>query len=864
MALHDFSPERNPKSATLHNSFTDICSCIREQDVVSFADELLQDGLRILHDDTSEFDASTREKVPAVSTLVTDAIAKVSASPSMFDKFVSILEKRDSDLATRLESELLERRLECLRVRPDQNELSPPRQRRKEEHDFCAEYVTSLRLVPPPHWDPLPHCPHIKLSMIKRKGNRQGNDEITAESRALGEVGKLLSTTTVQDLDSDRIFDAGIFDEDRQVILVEGVSGMGKTSLAYYYYQKWVQGKLNMFDIVILVRLRDFAACEADLTLPNLLASASSMKSITMEMARVIVNNRKVLIILDGWDEAPISCQDPYNLLATVSSKTRILITSRPESSLELHSRANRVEILGFTTHDIHSYFRKALQSQVQTDQLESALAKLRGHLRDKPVIESCCYVPLNCAILAYIYLNHNQTLPVTRWELFLELILCCIVKETRTRQPHLATVGISSFDHLHTDLKCQLDCLSKLAFKGMEQNKIVFTQEDLKKVEISSTSTLGLLHCVKGFGPVFSQVVTCNFIHLSVQELLAAYYIKSRSDPTEHSKHFRLLLNNKKFQVLEFYAGLTKLSNKGVQDIITSFRNYFTKSLVFKCVMNCIFEAQISDPSFYQLIRIKGFRFFSTFLSSIDCLSMNYFLSYIQRKMQHVIFMDCSIDSHSLDILLSNLAFIDESTEAVIVTGNKITDHGVDCIVKALASTCLTTLMIGDNSVTDIGARQLLNILPLCVYLERFELVWTCDRPDQLLAYIKMQVEELTQLRVIVLVLSYPNNNEEQEEVIVTWFESVCRGSRSLISSLEYSKVKSIRIVTETYLKTTCFPSELEIAASVDKSLQESVSFVNQNREVNDRLQPSFIMNNHNSQQYYTTGCPISTDQIS
>ena len=860
MALYDFSPERNPESATLCNSFSDICSCIPEQDVVSFADELLQDGLRILYDDTSkltddEFDASTRAKVPAVTTirhLVVDAIAKVSGSPSMFDKFVSILEKRDSDLASRLK---LEHRLECLRI-PDQNELSPPRNQRKVFSAECNLYVTSLRLaykVPPPHWEPLPRCQHIKLSMIKRKGNRQGIDETTAVSRALGEVGKFLSTTTVQDLDSDRIFDAGIFDEDRQVILVEGVSGMGKTSLAYYYCQKWLKGELKMFDFVILVRLRDFAACEADLILPNLLASASSMKPITKKMARAIMNNRKVLIILDGWDEAPISCQDLMffldNLLKSVSSKTRILITSRPESSLELHSLANRVEILGFTTHDIHSYFRKALQSQIQTDQLESALAKLRDHLRDKPVIKSCCYVPLNSAILAYIYLNRKQTLPVTRWELFLELILCCIVKETSTSQPHLAAVGISSFDHLPADLKCQLDRLSLLAFERMKQNKIIFTQEDL---EISST--LGLLHCVKGFGSVFSQVVTYNFIHLSVQELLAAYHM-SQLDQAEHSKEFKLLLNNNKFQVLEFYAGLTKLSNKGVQDIIiTSFRDYFSESLVFKCFMNCIFEAQISDPSFYQLVPIKDIQFVDTFLSSIDCLSMNYFLFYIQRKMQLVVFMDCSIDSNSLDLLLSNLAIIDESTEAVIVTGNKITDHGVDCIVKALASTCLTTLMIGDSSVTDIGARQLLNILPRCMYLEDFELRWRCDRPDQLLADIKTQVEELSQLREIRLVLSYPNNNEEQEEVIVTWFWSVCRGVRSLISSLEYSKADSFHVVTETYLKTTCFPSELEIAAQVDESLQESVSFVNQDREVNDHLRVTFVMNNHNSQQYYCT----------
>ena len=616
-----------------------------------------------------------------------------------------------------------------------------------------------------------------------------------------------------------------------------------------------------MFDFVILVRLRDFAACEADLILPNLLASASSMKPITKELARAIMNDRKVLIILDGWDEAPISCQDPLfldYLLASVSSETRILITSRPESSLKLHSRANRVEILGFTSHDIDSYFRKALQSEIQTDQLESALAKLRGHLRDKPVIKSCCYVPLNSAILAYIYLNRNQTLPVTRWELFLELILCCIVKETSTSHPHLAAEGISSLDDLPADLKCQLDRLSLLAFEGVKQNRIIFTQKDLK---ISSTSTLGLLHFVKGFGSVNSRVVTYNFIHLSVQELLAAYYM-SQLDPAEHSEQFEFLLINKKFQVLEFYAGLTKLSNEDVQDFIALLWKYFSESFVFKCVMNCIFEAQISDPSFFQLVPIiEEIRFVDTFFSSIDCLSMNYFFSYVQRKVQSVIFMRCSSDSHSLDLLLSNLAIIDESAREVIVVDNIITDHGVDCIVKALPSTCLTTLRIGDKSVTDIGARQLLNILPRCVYLESFQLQWTCDRPDQLLADIKTQVQELSQLGKIGLVVSYPNNNEEQEEVIVNWFRSVCRGVRSLISSLEYSKVEAVVIVTETCLRTTY---ELEIAASIDESLQESVSFVNKSREVDECLQLSFTTINFNSQHYYTTVFPTSTDQTS
>ena len=39
-------------------------------------------------------------------------------------------------------------------------------------------------------------------------------------------------------IDMIAIFDDGIFDECRQVILVEAGPGMGKTSLAYYYSQK--------------------------------------------------------------------------------------------------------------------------------------------------------------------------------------------------------------------------------------------------------------------------------------------------------------------------------------------------------------------------------------------------------------------------------------------------------------------------------------------------------------------------------------------------------------------------------------------------------------------------------------------------
>ena len=380
------------------------------------------------------------------------------------------------------------------------------------------------RTAQPPTWDPLPQCQHVKLAMIKEKGKRCGSDKTIAESRVEGDVDRLL--TIKVPVDSDRIFDAGTFDNNRQVILVEGVGGMGKTSLAYQYAQKWAEGKLSTFDAVALVRLRDLNehnVREVDCILPHLLFLATGY-IISKAMARLIVDKQKILLILDGWDEFPAStCKSSFlqSLLRSVSPQTRILITSRPDFSLDLHGLANRVEILGFTKGDIHDYFENALKSHLPNSDVKSACDKLNSHFHRHPVIESCCYVPLNAAILAYIYLNRDQTLPITRSELFRELVLCCIVCEMETRKPDRNLEDVSSFEDLPADLKEQLHNLSELAFKGVMENKIVFTQK-----ELTSLSTLGLLHSVQGFGSIGRKLVTCNFIHLAVQELLAAYYI--------------------------------------------------------------------------------------------------------------------------------------------------------------------------------------------------------------------------------------------------------------------------------------------------------------------------------------------------
>ena len=134
-----------------------------------------------------------------------------------------------------------------------------------------------------------------------------------------------------------------------------------------------------------------------------------------------VKHGSQLLIILDGFrmrrrlffkilqmptmPKCPPDNSHLGKLLYIVSYNTTILITSRPDSSLDLHNRANvnRVEILGFTKESIHDYFQEALSTLIKDE-----IAKLNNHFRKYPAIESSCYIPLNAAFL-YTHISATQ-----------------------------------------------------------------------------------------------------------------------------------------------------------------------------------------------------------------------------------------------------------------------------------------------------------------------------------------------------------------------------------------------------------------------------------------------------------------------
>ena len=359
-----------------------------------------------------------------------------------------------------------------------------------------------------------------------------------------------------------------------RVCLIEGAPGGGKSTFALHICHQWAQGAswLPKFDLVILAYLRDETIQNAS-TLADIIPAHDSEMSRNIASQLQATNGKNILFIFDGWDEFPqylmksslvsTILRQPHKLSLHQST---VVITSRPVATGNLfHIADRRVEILGFTQHQIREYIERALIGN------SSHIQQLVQHLEEHPVIEGYCYIPLHSAILVHIFLTMKGALPTTHHELFCDLVLCCIVREQETHEPDTILPEMSSLDDLPDDLKSKLSNLCLLAYNGVMRGKIIFYLKDLQASSLpTNLPSLGLLQKIEGL-TMCSKSLSYNFLHLSVQELLAAYHI-SQMDSSEQVKVFKKLFGSPRFQaVLQYYCGFTKLDNPEIQQFISS-----------------------------------------------------------------------------------------------------------------------------------------------------------------------------------------------------------------------------------------------------------------------------------------------------
>ena len=520
------------------------------------------------------------------------------------------------------------------------------------------------------HWSHLPRCEFIQLAMIGSGELRRGDRE--EEMVRLAQLGKIETIMTRKEpINLEKLFQT---DQPLvilpspippRVLLIEGVPGGGKSTLALHFCHEWAQGKctysLRRFDLVVLVYLRDQVIQNA-ITLTDILPARNFELSKSVASQIQDTSGENVLFIFDGWDEFPSHLQT-NSLVSTIIQQphklslhqSTVLITSRPVSSGNLlHIADRRVEILGFTQRQIREYIEKALDGN------STRIQKLVQHLEEHPVIEGYCYVPLHVAILVHIFLTMKEALPTTLHELFCDLVLCCIMRELETHVSQTDISAVSSLDDLPDVLFSKLSDISLLAYEGVMKNKVIFYHKDLLDLNLpASLPSLGLLQSVEGLTK-FSKSLSHNFFHLSVQELLAAHYI-SHMDSNEQMDVFKRMFSSSRFQaVLHYYSGFTQLTNPAIRKFISTSSKQKSGVSDLLPFLHCFYEAQ--NLSLCSLVR-SGFTgnvveidFHK--LIPTDCLVIGYFIVYLLSELsaKDVCVRILSVDDEKLKFLLLEL----------------------------------------------------------------------------------------------------------------------------------------------------------------------------------------------------------------
>ena len=355
-------------------------------------------------------------------------------------------------------------------------------------------------------------------------------------------------------------------------VLIEGAPGIGKSTLAFELCRRWVSGiAFQKHNLLLLLQLRDKMVQSNLSSIKSLLGCYLDEQSWKQKAVEDIINKRGsgVLIILEGYDELPDNMDGTCvinNVLRRNVSKATIIVTTRPSSKHRLVKSMSifkyHIEVLGFTKASIAQYVSKFFEDK---DPFQHA--HFQEYIKRFPLIEGCLYVPINLIIVLDVFQHSCRTsLPETMTELYDTLIRMLIYRHLKSLHPSM-NINFSSLKELPQPTLSAFHSLCKLAYEGIRnrQQLVFYRKRDENMETLDLMQKISLVLPSKG-GDVF----VYSFLHLTIQEFLAAYHIHLMP-LEEQQRHFDKYNSVPPLAtMMRFFAGLTSLKLQSHHKLIS------------------------------------------------------------------------------------------------------------------------------------------------------------------------------------------------------------------------------------------------------------------------------------------------------
>uniref|UniRef100_A0A3P9KFY6 B30.2/SPRY domain-containing protein n=1 Tax=Oryzias latipes TaxID=8090 RepID=A0A3P9KFY6_ORYLA len=327
-----------------------------------------------------------------------------------------------------------------------------------------------------------------------------------------------------------------------RTVMTKGVAGIGKTVLTQKFTLDWAEGKAHQnlhftfpftFRELNVLREEKFSLVEL---VHHFFPEAKEAGICSFE-------DFQVLFIFDGLDECRLPLDfhktlilnDPRKSTSVGDLLTNLIrgnllpsaclwITTRPAAANQIPAECVDMvtEVRGFNDPQKEEYFRKRFRDEEQASRIIS-------HIKTSRSLHIMCHIPVFCWITATVLEDLLKSkkkgdLPKSLTEMYIHFL----VVQAKVQMVKYDG-GAETDPHWSPESRKMMKSLGKLAFEQLQKGNLIFYESDLTDCGID-------IRAASVYSGVFTQVfreerglyqdkIFC-FIHLSVQEFLAALHV--------------------------------------------------------------------------------------------------------------------------------------------------------------------------------------------------------------------------------------------------------------------------------------------------------------------------------------------------